>query len=167
MPTLIVTTPCYWLATDNIKVAHFGYADVGTCIATGQPILTTFPTMASLITMLIACNFPIVDGSTHSDREWYIWDNKAKADAALAAINANSAFPVLIPDPATGKHTVTVPCWCHFTQAMIDGSWGFKRIPAQLLDEWKISVESRDAWMDMFKPTIVVDPEQLPPLATN
>jgi hypothetical protein len=80
------------------------------------------------------------------------------SDAALAAINANPAFPVLIPDPATGLSTVTVTCWCTNTQAMIDGRWGFKRIPTALLNEWNISQESREAWFAAFQPELAVDP---------
>ena len=158
MPTLIVTTPCYWLATNGTNVAHFGYADVGTNVTTGQPTLTTYPTMADLIAALMAGNFPIVDGSTHSDHEWYLWDVKAKADAALAAINSDPAFPVLIPDLATGERTATVTCWCRATQAMADGRWGFKRIPTDLLDQWSISQESRETWLAAFQPAIVTDP---------
>jgi hypothetical protein len=158
MPTLVVTDPCYWLASDSASVAHFGYAGVGAHISTGQPQLTTYSTMAALVAVLVAGNFPVMDGSTHEVREWYLWDTKAAADAALAAINSNPAFPALIPDPATGERTVTVTCWCTLTQEMADGKWGFKRIPTALLDEWQISQESREAWFAAFQPAIAIDP---------
>lgn len=158
MPTLVVTDPLYWLASDGVSVAHFGYAGVGAHIDTGQPTLTTYSTMAALVAVLVAGNFPIMDGSTYEGREWYLWDTKAQADAALAAINSNPAFPALIPDPATGERTVTVTCWCPRTQAMTDGRWGFKRIPTALLDEWNISQASREAWFSAFQPEMTTDP---------
>lgn len=158
MPTLITTDPTYWLATDGISVAHFGHVGAGAQICTGQPQLLTFPTMAELVAVLVAGNFPVLDGSTYPKSEWYLWDTQAKSDAALAAINSNPAFPVLIPDTATGERTVSVAAWCHSSQAMEDGRWGFKRIPASILDEWKISEESRAAWLAAFNPEVETDP---------
>jgi len=158
MPDLAVTDPVYWLATNGSNVAHFGYAGTGAHISTGQPTLTTYATMAALVAALVAGNFPVMDGSTHEAREWYLWATKAQADAALAAINSNPAFPALIPDPATGERTVTVTNWCGTTQAMADGKWGFKRIPTALLDEWQISQASRDAWFAAFQPALATDP---------
>jgi hypothetical protein len=111
--------------------------------------------------LLVAGNFPVMDGSTHPGREWCLWDTKAKADAALAAINSNPAFPVLIPDLATGERTVTVTCWCSHTQGMDDGRWGFKRIPASILDEWNISEASRAAWLAAFQPAVATDPRRM------
>jgi hypothetical protein len=161
MPNLNITEPKYWLATDNVNVAHFGYAEAGISISTGQPELLTFPTMAALVAALVALNFPIMDGSTYPDKEWYMWPSKATADAALASINSNPAFPALIPDPATGERTVSVAGWCSAARATTDGLWGFPRIPTRLLDEWKISAESREAWLAAFQPAIVTDPTLL------
>lgn len=158
MPDLTVTDPCYWLATNGSSVAHFGYAGTGAHISTGQPTLTTYSTMAALVAVLVAANFPVMDGSTHEGREWCLWATKVQADAALAAINSNPAFPVLIPDPATGERTVTVTNWCGTTQETADGRWGFKRIPTAILDEWNISQESREAWIAAFQPAVVTDP---------
>ena len=158
MPNLNITEPIYWLATDNVKVAHFGYAEAGISISTGQPELLTFPTMNSLVADLMARNFPVMDGSTYPEKEWYLWNNKATADAALTVINGNPVFPVLIPDLATGERNVSVTAWCSATRATTDGRWGFPRIPTDLLDEWNISTEDRTAWLTVFKPTIVIDP---------
>jgi hypothetical protein len=158
MPTLVITEPSYWLATDSVKVAHFGYAEAGINIATGQPELQTFPTMAALVAELITHNFPVISGSTYPEQEWYLWASKATADAALGNINSNPAFPAMIPDPATGERTVSVSVWCTATREMADGRWGFRRIPADILDEWGISTESREAWLAAFQPEIVTDP---------
>lgn len=158
MPTLVITEPSYWLATDTTKVAHFGYAEAGIHLSTGQPELLTFPTMTELVAALVVRNFPIIDGSTYPEREWYVWSNKATADAALAAINNNPAFPVLIPDLATVERTVSVTAWCPATTALADGKWGFPRIPSDVLDEWDISAESREAWLAAFQPVIITDP---------
>ena len=154
MPNLNITEPTYWLATDNLKVAHFGYSEAGINISTGQPELLTFPTMDALVAELVSRNFPVMNGSIYPELEWYMWNNKATADAALAAVNSNPAFPVLIPDLATGERTVSVSDWCSATRATTDGRWGFPRIPAALLDEWNISQESREAWLTIFKPNI-------------
>lgn len=158
MSTLVITEPSYWLATDSVKVAHFGYAEAGINIATGQPELLTFPTMAALVAELIARNFPVISGSTYPEQEWYLWATKQQADAALGNINSNPAFPAMIPDPATGERTVSVPVWCSATREMVDGRWGFRRIPAAILDEWGISAESREAWLAAFQPEIITDP---------
>lgn len=158
MPNLNITESRYWLATDSVKIAHFGYADVGNNITTGQPELLTFPTMAALVSALMSRNFPVISGSTYPEQEWYLWDNKAVADAALTAINSNSTFPVLVPDIATGERTVSITAWCSATRVTSDGRWGFPRIPSDLMDEWNISMEDRTAWLTVFKPTIVIDP---------
>lgn len=158
MTALAIVDPCYWLATDGVSVAHFGYATAGTHIDTGQPTLVTFATAAALVAELEAYGFPYLDGSTHEGREWYLWATKAQSDAALASINGNPSFPALAADPATGERTVTVTCWCQRTHGMVDGRWGFKRIPTALLDAWEISEESRTAWLAAFQPEMVIDP---------
>lgn len=158
MTDLVITDACYWLATDRAKVAHFGYAGAGRCISTAQPEILTFPTMAALVAVLVECNFPVVSGSTRPRSEWYLWATKVQADAALAAINGNPAFPVHIPDPATDEPTVAVASWCSAPREMQDGRWGFPRISADILDAWNISVASREAWLAAFAPAIVVDP---------
>jgi hypothetical protein len=158
MPNLAITEPCYWLATDRVKVAHFAHATPGTHIATGQPYLTTYATMAELVAVLMGFNFPVISGLSYPYQEWYLWATKQQADAALAQINSNPAFPVMIPDPATDERTVSVPCWCQATRLTADGRWGFRRIPSNVLDEWSISEESRAAWLAAFQPEIVTDP---------
>lgn len=158
MTDLIVHEACYWLATDRVKIAHFGYAVAGQYISTAQPEILTFPIMAALVAVLVECNFPVVNGSTRPLSEWYLWLTKAEADAALAAINSNPAFPVSIPDPATDENTVVVASWCSAPREMQDGRWGFPRISTEILDAWNISVASREAWLATFAPTIVVDP---------
>lgn len=158
MPTIIATEPTYWLATDHVRVAHFGYIRVGQQVATGQPSLTAHPTMEAIVALLVEDGFPIMDGSTHPLSEWYLWNTKVEADAALADINGNPAFPVLVPDPATWENTVSVASWCSKPRQTQDGRWGFPRIPVALLDDWNISTESREAWLATFQPTIVVDP---------
>lgn len=151
-----ITESCYWLATDRVKVAHFGYAFAGQHLITNQPELITFQTMDDLVAEMVACNFPIVDGPTHPEKEWYLWDTMSQADAALEAINSHSAFPVLIPDLATGKHTVSVAAWCSASREMTDGRWGFPRIPEYILNEWNISQENRSTWISLFNPQIVI-----------
>lgn len=155
---IIVIEPIYWLATDRVKVAHFGYAEVGMQVTTGQPELLTYTTMEQLIDALVSLNFPVMDGSTHQQKEWYVWVSKGTADAALATINNNKAFPVSIFDLASRERTVTVASWCSTTTALADGRWGFPRIPSDLLNEWNISMEDRTDWLAVFKPTIVIDP---------
>lgn len=158
MLTIAITEPCYWLATDNKKIAHFGYVETDIHLSTGQPELLVFPTMTTLVDALINRNFPVVDGSMYPNREWYTWTNKTTADAALAAINSNPAFPLMIPDLATGERTVSIASWCSFTTALTNGKWGFPRIPSDLLSEWNISEESRMLWLTAFQPTIAIDP---------
>lgn len=158
MTDLAVAEACYWLATDRVKVAHFGYAVAGQYISTAQPEIQTFPTMAALVAALAEYNFPVIDGSTRPLSEWYLWATEAEADAALAAINGNPAFPVSVLDPATDEATVSVASWCSAPREMQDGRWGFPRISTDILDEWNISVASREAWLAAFAPAIVVDP---------
>lgn len=158
MTTIVATESTYWLATDHARVAHFGHLQVDQQVTTGQPSLTAHPTMDAIVALLVEDGFPIMDGSTHPLSEWYLWSTKAEADAALTAINSASAFPILVPDPATGENTVSVASWCSKSRQTQDGRWGFPRIPTDILDEWNVSLESRAAWLAAFQPAIVTDP---------
>ena len=91
--------------------------------------------------------------------EYYLWPTKAQADAALANINANPAFPIQGRNAATGALVDSwTTCWYEATQEMADGRWGFPRIPPAILDAWAISEDDRAAWLAAFAPEIVNSP---------
>ena len=91
--------------------------------------------------------------------DFYLWPTKAQADAALANINANPAFPIQSRNAATGELVDNWTLrWTDAPAQTADGRWGFPRVPAAILDLMQISAADRAAWLVAFAPEIVADP---------
>ena len=87
--------------------------------------------------------------------EYYIWQTKEQADAALQNINGHQSFPIQGRNAATGELVNNwTTCWCANSVEFLDGKWGFPRIPSVFLDAMGIDEQQRNAWLVAFNPEI-------------
>jgi len=89
--------------------------------------------------------------------EYYVWDNEPQAQAALDYINGSGWFPIVGNNAATGEPAPdkqTTTCWVSEISERLDGKWCFPRVPSERLDYIGVPEEDRQAFLNVFAPTI-------------
>jgi len=85
------------------------------------------------------------------ERDYYVFQTEAQANACLAVINGAGWFPVVsrvngVPAPDKQK----AEKWCSAPVQMLSGEWAIPRIPASLLNARKVTSKKRKEFMAVF-----------------
>ena len=81
--------------------------------------------------------------------EYYVFETEGQAQACLDYINNSDWFPI-----AGTNGSIGTTKWAEAIQELPDGRFAFPRIPSNRLDFIGVSVQSREAFLHAFNPSI-------------
>lgn len=88
--------------------------------------------------------------------DWWRFETKEKAEAALKVINDNSKFPITGINAATrlpAPDKQKTERWAEITEC-IDGKFGFESVNTKMYDTLEISVSEQTAFVTTHKPAV-------------
>ncbi len=104
--------------------------------------------------------------------KYYIWNvaDVETAQSALDNMNSNSVFPITGRNARTKKknnNKCKVVRWCKELTYFTNDTVGFPKPETKVLNDLKISVNDRTAWLNTFEPEIInVDDSLFPVFET-